>query len=343
MDCSRNSSRQPGCWPCRSSVSVSRNIALAGPGSSAPIASHGCSASASSSSSRGSASNRPSGPVRAVSQASSAGTCFGRRPRQVGSRSISAGNLVRTPASVNAHSAEVASTWPSWESGSARHTGGIAAISEFSAKISGPCTTGRQSATGPCSSQDSAGSTRPRSTRSRANAARSARYPRMRRSAHLRQGRPMQSTPSRRARTSGNRPGQQNGFDARCRARGRPGTAAVSPAATSATTATTDRSTRLTGVDQGDGIGGRSEWMRACRTQRFAAARHREGGILRPQAEPIRRGPEPMYDQHRRILFRRMRGQANGEDTRAEAPRRNLSEFTKAVTGGADGVLMGEM
>ena len=176
MDCSRNSSRQPGCWPSRSSVSESRNIALAGPGSSAPIASHGCSAPASASSSPGSASNRPSGAVSAVSQASWAGTCFGRRPRRDGSRSIPAGNVVRTAASAKAYSAEMASSWPSWVSGSARHTGGIAAISAFKATTSGPCTTGRQNATGPCSSQESAGRTRPRSTSPRANAASSARY-----------------------------------------------------------------------------------------------------------------------------------------------------------------------
>ena len=57
---------------------------------------------------------------------------------------------------------------------SARQTGGIAPTSAFSVMTSAPWTTGRQNATGPCTSQPSAGSMRPRPTNSRAKAATSA-------------------------------------------------------------------------------------------------------------------------------------------------------------------------
>ncbi len=177
VDCNRNSSRhdEPAdVWSSFSvSVSDNRNVALAGPTMPVPTSSHGRNAWASASSSSGSASNRPSGPVSAVNQSSTAGRRF-VRPRRGRTRSIR-GNAARTAASTIASNADATSSCGSCPPSSARHTGGIAEVSEVIATTSRPCNTGRQDAIAPCVSRRSCGSARPRSTNSRAKAASSAR------------------------------------------------------------------------------------------------------------------------------------------------------------------------
>ncbi|COW82715.1 Uncharacterised protein [Mycobacterium tuberculosis] len=176
IDCNKNSSlhNEPaGVSSFSVSTSDSRNVARAGPTVPIPTSSHGRNASASASSSSGSASNRPSGQVNAVSQASTA-RCRLERPRRGGSRSIG-DSAARTAASTIASRAEVASSCGSCPPTSARQTGGIAETSEVIATTSRPCNTGRQQAAAPWVSRRSWGSTRPRSTNSRAKTASSAR------------------------------------------------------------------------------------------------------------------------------------------------------------------------
>ena len=165
-DCSRNSNRQPGSWPSGSSVSVSRNIARAGPGSSAPIASHGASASAS---------DVEFARVR-VETAMRRGQCgqpgflgwkvFRSTATPTAAARSAAGNCVARPRIRECtQRRQVARSYGACGSDSARQTGGIAAISDSVPQCRRPWTTGRQNATGPCSSTPSAGRTRPRATR----------------------------------------------------------------------------------------------------------------------------------------------------------------------------------
>ena len=177
VDCNRNSSRhdEPAdvSRVARSRSRTTGTSPCAGPTMPVPTSSHGRNAWASASSSSGSASNRPSGPVSAVNQSSTAGRRFGR-PRRGGSRSIR-GNAARTAASTIASNADTTSSCGSCPPSSARHTGGIAEVSEVIATTSRPCNTGRQHAIAPCVSRRSSGRTRPRSTNSHAKAASSAR------------------------------------------------------------------------------------------------------------------------------------------------------------------------
>ncbi len=59
----------------------------------------------------------------------------------------------------------------------------------------------------------------------------------------------------------------------------------------------------LAGMNPREHAGGRGERMRPRRTQRLAGALHRAVGVLRPEAQTVRGGPEAMQDQHSRTSF----------------------------------------